>query len=62
MEARLGGTLVEEGARSLLALAGKLDQSVLPAPSFMMVLTATGKYAYRRKDGVCVVPIGCLGP
>ena len=29
-------------------------------PSFMMVLTGTGDYAYRRKDGVYVVPIGCL--
>lgn len=29
-------------------------------PSFMMVLTGTGNYAYRRKDGVYVVPIGCL--
>ena len=27
---------------------------------FMMVLTGTGVYAYRRKDGVYVVPIGCL--
>ncbi len=29
-------------------------------PSFMMVLTGTGDFAYRRKDGVFVVPIGCL--
>lgn len=29
-------------------------------PSFLMVLTGTGDYAYRRRDGVCVVPIGCL--
>ena len=29
-------------------------------PSFLMVLTASGDYAYRRKDGVLVVPIGCL--
>ena len=30
-------------------------------PSFLMVLTGVGKYAYQRKDGVYVVPIGCLG-
>lgn len=29
-------------------------------PSFMMVLTAVGPYAYRRKDGVWVVPLGSL--
>ena len=27
---------------------------------FLLVLTATGKYAYKREEGVCVVPIGCL--
>lgn len=31
------------------------------APNFLMVLTA-GQYAYRREDGVYVVPIGCLKP
>lgn len=29
-------------------------------PSFLMVLTGTGQYAYRRSDGVYVVPLGCL--
>ena len=29
-------------------------------PSFLMVLTGIGSYAYKRKDGVLVVPIGCL--
>ena len=30
-------------------------------PSFMMVLTGVGKYAYMREDGVSVVPISALG-
>ena len=31
-------------------------------PSFLMVLTGTGGFAYRREeDGVLVVPVGCLG-
>ncbi len=30
------------------------------SPSFLMLLTGVGQYAYRRKDGVYVVPIGCL--
>jgi hypothetical protein len=35
----------------------------MPAPSFMMVLTAVGEYAYQRKqDGIWVIPIGCLKP
>ena len=29
-------------------------------PSFLMVLTATGDYAFKREDGVLVVPIGSL--
>ena len=37
-----------------------IDTSQMNAPSFLMVLTGTGDYAYRRKDGVYVVPIGCL--
>lgn len=32
----------------------------MKSPSFLMVLTAVGDYAYRRKDGVYVVPVGCL--
>lgn len=32
----------------------------MESPSFMMIVTATGAYAYQRKDGVLVVPIGCL--
>ena len=30
------------------------------APSFMMVLTGVGKYAYTRADEVTVVPISAL--
>lgn len=61
VEVKLGGeTLVEEGAANLKKLAGKIDTQTMKDPSFMMVLTATGAYAYQRKDGVWVVPIGCL--
>jgi hypothetical protein len=44
----------------LLTLAEKIDTTKMKKPSFLMVLTAEGKYAYQRKDGVYVVPIGCL--
>ena len=44
----------------LLALANNIDTNKMPAPSFMAVIIGVGKYAYRRKDGVYVIPIGCL--
>ena len=61
IEVKLGGDkLIEEGAATLKTLAGKIDTDKMKAPSFLMVLTGTGKFAFRREDGVYVVPIGCL--
>lgn len=61
VEIKLGGeTLVENGALSLLKLASKIDTDKMKAPSFMMVITGVGEYAYRRNDGVYVVPISAL--
>lgn len=61
IEIKLGGDrLIEEGSMSLKTLAGKIDTDKMKEPSFLMVLTGTGKYAYRREDGIYVVPIGCL--
>lgn len=61
VEIKLGGDkLVEEGAKNLLKFNSVLDTTKMREPSFLMVLTAVGPYAYRRKDGVYVVPIGCL--
>ena len=61
IEIKLGGSkLIEEGAANLLSLSKKIDSEKMYAPSFMMVLVATGHYAYRREDGVIVVPIGSL--
>lgn len=61
VEIKLGGeTLINEGASNLLSLAKKIDTDKMCAPSFMMVLVGTGRYAYRREDGVLVVPIGSL--
>ena len=61
VEIKLGGDdLIEEGAEALLKLAGKIDLERMKAPSFMMVLIGVGTYAYRREDGVYVVPVGCL--
>lgn len=61
VEIKLGGdTLIEEGAKTLTALTKKIDTTEMNAPAFSMVLIGTGNYAYRRKDGIYVVPIGCL--
>lgn len=62
IEIKLGGeTLINEGAKTLNALANQIDTTRMKTPSFLMVLTAVGDYAYRRpQDGVYVVPIGCL--
>ena len=61
IEIKLGGSkLIEEGAKSLKAMKDKIDTDKMNAPSFLMVLTGTGDFAYCRKDGIYVVPIGCL--
>ncbi len=61
IEIKLGGSkLIEEGAKSLKTMEAKIDTGKMNAPSFLMVLTGTGDYAYQRHDGVYVVPIGCL--
>ena len=62
VEIKLGGKdLIEEGAKTLKDLAEKIDTTKMKRPSFMMVLTGIGDYAYKRpKDDVLVVPIGCL--
>ncbi|WP_251623481.1 ATP-binding protein [Odoribacter lunatus] len=62
IEIKLGGNdLINEGADTLIRLAAKIDTKKMKSPSFLMVITGTGQYAYRRPhDNVLVVPIGCL--
>lgn len=63
VEIKLGGeNLINEGAKNLLLLEQKINTDKMYASSFKMVLTAVGQFAYRRDDGVYVVPIGCLKP
>ena len=52
--------LLKDVKKAAGILAEKINTDKMNAPSFMMVLTGTGDFAYRRKDGVFVVPIGCL--
>lgn len=62
IEIKIGGTnLINCGATSLKMLSDKIDTTKMKKPSFLMVLTGIGDYAYKRpEDGVLVVPIGCL--
>lgn len=59
VEVKLGSKEIEDGAKHLIELRNKVDTSNVGEPSFLMVVTG-GQFAYRRNDGVFVVPIGCL--
>lgn len=61
IEIKLGGErLIEEGVKTLNDLESEIDTGKMPSPAFKMVLIGVGDFAYRRPDGVYVIPIGCL--
>ena len=63
IEIKLGGQrLIDEGAATLTSLSNKIDTTKMTEPSFKMIITGTGSYAYKRKDGIWIAPIGCLRP
>ena len=59
VEVKLGNHLIDEASENLIKLKKIIDTNKIKEPSFLMIVTGTG-YAYKRKDGVIVVPIGCL--
>jgi len=59
IEVKMGNSEIEKAAKNLLKLKETIDTEKMNEPSFLMVLTASD-YAYRREDGVLIVPIGCL--
>lgn len=59
VEVKLAGNEIDLAAKNLLSLRNKIDTHRMNSPSFMMVLTG-GSVAYRRKDGVFVIPATCL--
>lgn len=60
IEIKLGGDkAIEEGKYTLNKLAENIDYNLMKKPSFKMVITGTGKYAYKDGD-TFIVPIGCL--
>ncbi len=61
IEIKLGGeTSINNGIETLQKLSKEIDTQKMQEPSFLMVLTAVGKYAYVNDEGVYIVPIGCL--
>ena len=61
IEIKLGGEkLIREGVETLTSLTESIDTSKMKEPAFRMILTAVDQYAYRREDGICIVPVGCL--
>lgn len=61
IEVKLGGDdAIKEGIETLQSLANKIDTTKMKKPSFLMVLTAVGSYAYRNEEGIYIVPISCL--
>ncbi|MCL2149074.1 MAG: DUF4143 domain-containing protein [Methanomassiliicoccaceae archaeon] len=59
VEVKMGAREAEAAAENLKTLKDRVDTERMGEPSFLMVMTA-GQYAYRRPDGVYVVPVGCL--
>lgn len=61
LEVKIGGEeRINEGAANLISLANTIDTDKMQKPSFMAVIIGVGNFAYQRKDGVYVIPIGCL--
>ncbi|WP_230974384.1 ATP-binding protein [Treponema vincentii] len=61
VEIKLGGqTFIEDAAENLKSLSNKIDTSKMPAPSFLLIVIGIGEFAYKREDGIFIVPIGCL--
>ena len=59
VEVKLNPAREDEGAESLLKLVRDIDTDTMKPPSFLAVITGRGM-AHTRKDGVHVIPIGCL--
>ncbi|MDR1952957.1 MAG: DUF4143 domain-containing protein [Clostridiales Family XIII bacterium] len=59
IEIKMGAGEIEKAAENLIKFRDNIDTDKTPAPSFLMVLTGT-EYAFQMKNGVWVVPLGCL--
>ena len=63
IEVKLGGSdLIADGVKAINDLASNIDTEKMEGPSFKMVITGTGTFAYRDENGILIVPIGALKP
>ncbi|MCD8205194.1 MAG: DUF4143 domain-containing protein [Clostridia bacterium] len=61
IEIKLGSDdQIDVAAKNLNKFKNLIDTEKMPGPSFLMVLSGTAPMAYKRPDGVYVVPLGCL--
>lgn len=61
LEVKLGGErLIEEGVETLKDVLRRIDTDKMGEPAFMAVVTGTERYAYRRDDGILILPLGAL--
>lgn len=61
-EIKLGSDAIDDGAENLKRIRDFMERDGATCPKFLCVITGQGGYAYRREDGVYVVPITALGP
>ena len=59
IEVKLGAGEVDNACDNLLKLKQVVDTDKMNDPSFLMVLTGT-EYAFQMKNGIWIVPLGCL--
>ena len=60
-EIKLGSKEIEKAAQNLIILRDKINTDRMKEPAFLAILTGT-QYAYKRDDGVLIIPVGCLKP
>ncbi len=61
LEVKIGSRELDDAAKRLLRLCERVDTRRMGEPSFLGIITA-GATAYRRPDGVLVIPLACLRP
>lgn len=61
VEIKLGGdSLISDGVETLKKLSSNIDTTKMKSPVFKMILIGVGEMAYRRSDGIYIVPLSCL--
>lgn len=61
-EIKLGANKIDEGAKNLLSIKEEIEEAKGKVPSVLCVICGLSSAAYKRPDGVYVVPITALKP